>query len=113
VAAYVDLLPQPDLLCVVRAPWERCIERVYRRGLWQRFRHKRRAQVERYVANAHQIVGLAVDRARERGWSVIEVDNGGDEIGRAEIVLREQLESVAMRGGGATLRGSVPEGERS
>jgi hypothetical protein len=112
VAAYVDLLPQPDLLCAVRAPQERCIERVYRRGLWHRFRHKRRDQVERYITNAHQIVDMAVDRARGRGWRVVEVDNGGDDIGPAEMALRERLDSVDIHERGAAVLRSAVEGGR-
>lgn len=91
IAAYVALLPRPDLLVAVHVPWERCVERVYRRGLWERFRHKGRAQVERYIANAHQVVELAVAQARRAGWPLVEVDNGGDDPALCIAELGAQL----------------------
>lgn len=91
IAAYVDLLPRPDLVIAVRAPWELCVERIYRRGLWQRFRHKSRTQIERFVANAAQIVDLAVERISDRGWPLITIDNTGDTPACAARELRAKL----------------------
>lgn len=102
IAAYVGLLPRPDLLVAVSAPWELCAERVYRRGLWERFRHKSRAEVERYLANAHQVVNLALEQIRGRGWPVIEIENSGEDLALPRAELRERLMAAApspMEGG--------------
>lgn len=94
IAAYVALLPRPDLVVAVHAPWEVCVERIYRRGLWDRFRHKSPGQVARYVACAHQVVELTVEHVRRHGWALAEVDNGDDAFAGAGAALREQLEAV-------------------
>lgn len=100
IATYAALLPRPDLLIAVHAPWERCLERVYRRGLWARFRHKGPDQVARYVANAHAVVELAVAQARRAGWPLIEVQNGGDDPALCADELGVRL-AAALPGGGS------------
>ena len=94
VARYVGLLPRPDLLVAVRAPWQLCAERVYRRGLWARFRHKGRAEVERYIRHAHRVVELALEPIRAGGWTLIEVDNGGADPAAPAAELRERLAAL-------------------
>lgn len=111
IAAYASLLPRPHLLVAVHAPWEVCVERIYRRGLWERFRHKGRAQVERYVANAHRVVDVAVHNVRRGGWTVIDVDNGGDATAAALAELRTKLAEMVAPGGAAPALGPAALGE--
>lgn len=91
ILAYVNLLPRPDLVIAVQTPWEVCKERIYRRGLWQRFQHKSPEEVSRYVANSNRIVNLTIEHLRSAGWPLIEVDNGSDEVGMTLAALRDKL----------------------
>jgi thymidylate kinase len=96
---YVNLLPRPDLVVFVEAPWEVCEQRIYRRGLWKRFHDKSPAEVSRYVANSHRIVNMTVDYIQSKGWTVIEVDNRGDEVEVSESELRGKLARISIVGG--------------
>jgi hypothetical protein len=75
-----------------------CEQRIYRRGLWKRFHDKSPREVSRYVANSHRIVSLTVDHIRNSGWTVIEVNNGSDEVGVSELELRSKLASILALG---------------
>lgn len=111
IATYVGLLPPPDLLIAVRAPWELCAERIYKRGLWARFKHKSRPEVERYVANAHRIVDLAIEQIRGRGWTVVEVDNSGSDLVATSSELQQRLAAAALSVGRERGRPGSPVGE--
>ncbi len=100
VLAYLDLLPQPDLVIFVQAPWEVCERRIYNRGLWQRFQEKEPAEITQFVINAHQIVGWAVEHIKQRGWTMIEVDNGGDNLDVTRAALRCQMDQAPAITGG-------------
>jgi hypothetical protein len=77
VAAYVDLLPRPDLVVFTTAGLEACERRVWERGVWPHSQHLSAAELSRYLRNAERAVQLAVRRARERGWTVVEIANEG------------------------------------
>ena len=94
VFAYVDLLPRPDLVIHTQARSEVCEQRIYCRGIWEHFRSNRPAEVAQYVANAHLVVDLAVDHAKAKGWRVVEVDNGGDDLNALRAELRGKLMSL-------------------
>ncbi len=91
VLAYVDLLPRPDLVIFPQASPEVCERRIYRRGLWEYFRYKSPPEVLRFIANADLVVSLAVEHVKSKGWTVIEVDNGGDDPMVSEAELRSKL----------------------
>jgi thymidylate kinase len=97
IAAYLDLVPRPDLVIAVHAPWEICLDRIYRRGLWKRYRTKGRAEVTRYVHNAHRVVNLAIDHMRSMGWALLELDNGGDDCLSTKEDLRYKLARLSPR----------------
>jgi thymidylate kinase len=97
ILAYVNLLPQPDLVIFPKAPWEICEQRIYRRGLWERYRHKSQAEVSRHIANAHRIVSLTVDTIKSKGWTVIEVDNGTDDLTASTAELRSKLATIPFQ----------------
>lgn len=88
--AYIDLLPQPDLVIYPVATRELCEQRVYNRGLWERFRQKSPPEVVQYMINAHKIVCEAVKHIKSRGWMVIEVDNNNvtETVAAAELVRK-------------------------
>lgn len=97
IKAYVDRLPQPDLVIYAYAPPEICEKRIYSRGLWDRFRHKEPEEIAQFVANAHAVVRLTVNHIRRKGWTVIEVDNSGDDPTRSQEELREKLAKIVAQ----------------
>lgn len=88
--AYIDLLPQPDLVIYPVAARELCEQRVYNRGLWERFRQKSPPEVVQYMINAHKVVCEAVKHIKNRGWMVVEVDNnnGPETFAAVELVRK-------------------------
>jgi hypothetical protein len=79
VAAYVDLLPEPDVVVLVGADRDLCEQRIRLRGVWPHSRHLTAAELSRYLVHAEQAAAMAVRRARERGWRVVELTNVGRE----------------------------------
>ncbi len=94
ISAYVDLIPRPDLVIAVHAPWEVCLERIYQRGLWERFQHMSQDEVAAFVRNAHRIVDMTVDYVRSAGWTLLEVDNGIADPALSQQGLRAGLEAI-------------------
>ena len=95
VQAYVARLPRPDLVIFPTAPLEICLRRVYDRGLWRRFAAKTNDETARFMAAAARTVTIAAAAAREQGWPVIEVDNGGDPAAAAACLRRALAEVVS------------------
>jgi thymidylate kinase len=91
ISRYVNLIPQPELVIAVQAPWEICEQRIYQRGLWDRSLHKEPAQVSQFVAHAHRAVNLTIACIKRQGWPLIEIDNGGDAPSAAQEQLRSKL----------------------
>jgi thymidylate kinase len=91
VLAYVDLLPQPDLVIFVQSSPETCVNRIYSRGLRGRLLDKSREQITQFVANAHRVVNLAVEHAKTKGWNIIEVDNDRTDLTTSKAELGRQL----------------------
>jgi hypothetical protein len=91
VRAYVDRLPRPDLLIYPTAPLDICSRRVMARGLWERFAVKTPEETARFLAAAERAVTIAVEAARRRQWTVLELDNGGDDPAVAAGRLQRAL----------------------
>ena len=94
VRAYIDLLPQPDLVIAPQAPLEVCIDRIYQRGLWERFSQKSPAEVSLFMKNCFLVVNLALVHIRSEGWNVIEIDSGNLDPGKSKAELRAKLSSL-------------------
>ncbi|MEM2125338.1 MAG: hypothetical protein QXQ53_02945 [Candidatus Methanosuratincola sp.] len=94
---YVDLLPRPDLVIFIHASPEACMDRIYKRGIWEHFRSKKPEEIARYIANAHCVVKLAVDRVKAKGWEVIEIDNGNDDLISSQVELRNKLIQLDLK----------------
>jgi hypothetical protein len=94
IAAYVDLLPVPDLVIRPVADRETCERRVHVRGIWAHSRSLGPAEIACSLDSAERAVELAVLRARDRGWDVVEVDNGDRDLALVERDLREALVAV-------------------
>jgi hypothetical protein len=96
IIAYLDLLPQPDVVIYPSAPRDICEKRVLLRGIWERFSQKTRAQLSRYMANSSTVVHLAVSHLRRKGWTVLEIDNSGDDAEKATLELHRALSSLSL-----------------
>ena len=104
VIAYVDLLPQPDLVVFTVADKEVCEQRIRARGVWPHRRHLNEAALSRYLGNAEKVAGVAARRARERGWTVVEIENGDRELNRIRGALAAALDPFLA--GASSERGS-------
>lgn len=91
ILTYVDLLPQPDQVIFIQAPYDVCENRIYQRGLWDRFRHKDTAEISNFVANAWLIVNLAAKHIKDKGWAIVEIDNGADDLDASKAELSRLL----------------------
>jgi thymidylate kinase len=92
VAAYVDLLPAPDVVVFTVADRETCEERVRQRGVWQHTRRLRHDTLSTYLANAECVADIAVQRARQRGWRVVAVNNADRALERVRRDLERALD---------------------
>jgi hypothetical protein len=91
VTRYLEVVPVPDLLVVVRAPSEACAARVHDRGVWDRFMGQDHAVLERFVANAQRATEIAARYAIDQGWNVIEVANPPGALDASREVLRREV----------------------
>jgi energy-coupling factor transporter ATP-binding protein EcfA2 len=94
VAAYVDLLPRADLVINTIAGREVCERRVRDRGVWAHSRRLSAAELSHYLGNAERVSHLAVRRARELGWPVVEIATEGREMNRVMCDLRMAIEPL-------------------
>jgi hypothetical protein len=107
IRAYVDAIPAPDLLVVAVAGWQECERRVRERGIWRHARRLSPVKLSRYFEHAEQVVAMAVGRARERAWNVVDVATEHPGPNGEDAPLARVLESVATAG---ALRGSLGAG---
>jgi hypothetical protein len=94
ITAYVDLLPRPDAVIVPLAPLHVCEQRVINRGVWKQFQDKTPQEISTYLANSYQVVQLTIDYLKHKGWTVIEVDNGGNDPAATFIELENKLKKI-------------------
>ncbi len=91
IHSYLSLIPVPDLIISPHASLETCFERVYRRGIWERYKDRDLTNVFRFMSNAHDTVGIALDYIRMRGWPVIQVNNESLPPVKVAHQLKQQL----------------------
>ena len=96
VAEYLDLIPKPDLIVFTDAPEEVCKERVFSRGVWKRFRDKDPKDTIKFISHASRIVSFSTNYLREKGWSLIEVQNGAQDISIAQQSLLQSLSNISL-----------------
>ena len=94
IRSYLDLIPVPDLIIQPQAALETCLERVYRRGIWKRFRERDEMTVRRFMQNAHAAVGIAVEHICARGWPFLQVVNENRPAAEAANQLKTKLSSL-------------------
>ncbi len=90
--AYVNLIPQPDLIVFPAVAADVCEGRVYQRGIWERFAGRSAAELSRYFANAGCVVAFAVREMQRKGWLVLRVDNEDEGAAVAQGELWRLLE---------------------
>jgi thymidylate kinase len=78
IVEYLELLPRTDLVILVQASLCICVERIYTRGLTRRLSGKSRQDVNRFIANAEQVVNMASQYLKNAGREMIEIENNGD-----------------------------------
>jgi thymidylate kinase len=91
IQSYLNLLPVPDLIIIPQASLETCVERIYRRGIWKRFKDRDMRSVFRFMSNAHDAVSLAMDHIHARGWPVIHIINEHQPVADISRQLRQKL----------------------
>jgi deoxyadenosine/deoxycytidine kinase len=96
LAAYIDLVPRPDLVIFTTARADTCERRVRARGVWRHSRHLSRAELSRYMANAERVATQAAHLASERGWQVIEIENEQRTLDDARHDLAGALELLTL-----------------
>ena len=94
VRAYVDLIPQPDIVIVPCAPLEVCEKRIVQRGVWEHYRNRTRADLRRYLESSNQALNSAIEHIKAKGWKVIEVDNSHNDLARTREELRNKLMNI-------------------
>ena len=94
IQSYLSLLPVPDLIIAPQASLETCIERVYRRGIWKRFKNRNTENVFRFIANAHYAVNFALDYIHTRGWPVIRIVNEYQPAAETARQLQQKLAAL-------------------
>jgi thymidylate kinase len=91
VSEYLDSIPKPDLVIFTDAPVEVCIERVFSRGVWERFMDKSPEDTKKFIRRAHKIVNFAVDYIHKLGWKIVVVDNGAEDVSVTRMKLNQSL----------------------
>jgi hypothetical protein len=91
IQAYLDLIPQPDLIVHPRASLQTCIQRVRQRGVWERFLVKEETAFLRFMENANAIVNFAVNYLIAKGWNIVEVDNEAQPAMQTAFALQQKL----------------------
>jgi thymidylate kinase len=91
VSKYLDSIPKPDLVVFTETPVETCIERVFSRGVWERFEKRDLEDTRRFIRNASEIVGFSVRYIRELGWKVVEIHNGAEDVTASKKKLQQLL----------------------
>jgi thymidylate kinase len=91
IQSYLSLIPVPDLIITPWASLETCIERVHRRGIWDRFKDRDEETVSRFMTNAHTIVNLTLDYAYTKNYRVIQINNENQSPAETAHQLQQKL----------------------
>lgn len=87
ISEYLNLIPKPDLVVFVNASANVCKERVFSRGVWDRFREKDPNETVLFLERAWKIVNYSVEKLREKNWDIVEIQNDT----QMSINVQEQL----------------------
>lgn len=91
IRSYLSLIPVPDLIIAPWASLETCIERVHRRGIWDRFKDRDEETVSRFMTNAHAAVNLALGYAYTKDSPVIRIQNENQSPAKTAQQLQQKL----------------------
>lgn len=93
--SYLGLIPVPSLVIHPRASLATCLQRVHRRGVWERFAGRGDEVVARFMDSAHAAVGLAVEQIHAQGWPMLAIDNEGIQPQEAARRLEQDLAALS------------------
>jgi thymidylate kinase len=94
IQAYLDLIPLPDLILIPQASLETCIERIHRRGIWDRFKDRGEEVVFRFMTNAFTVVNLAVDYLQTKNRPIIQIINEDQPPSKTSLQLHQKLSGL-------------------
>lgn len=94
---YVGSVPQPDLVVHVVAGSQTCSGRVTARGLWTHSRRLSKEELDRYIDAAAVATNVAVARARELGWEVVDVENESRDLSEVKDDLGVVMDAFLRR----------------
>lgn len=93
---YLDQIPRPDLVIYVYAPAEVTTQRVFTRGIWERFQRKSQAETLRFLSASQTAVQRAAGYLASRNWPLLQIDNHDLEIDSAGRELQAELASWSI-----------------
>lgn len=100
VKTYLNLVPPADYVIHIQSPPEECMRRRIQRGLTGYLATLDEESLARFFAHAHATITLTVDHLRQKGWTVLEIDNSDGRSAQAAEELERMLEKI----GGQALR---------
>jgi hypothetical protein len=93
VEHYLKLLPQVDLVIVIRAPLGICLERILRRRLPKRLQSLALSQVAQALDNMSGAIEVVSRQLGSRGWPTVEADNTR-RLGASAASLNDRLNTA-------------------
>ncbi len=91
IYAYLDSIPRPDLLIYVSATAGAARQRVFERGVWERFQRKSQAATLRFLERSQAAVELAAGYLASNGWPLVQVHNDGQTLDNVGVELQAEL----------------------
>ncbi len=91
IYAYLDAVPRPDLLIYVAASAGASRQRVFERGVWERFQRKTEADTLRFLERSQQAVEMAAGYLASKGWPMVQISNDGRELENVSLELQGVL----------------------
>lgn len=88
---YLDAIPRPDLLIYVTASAGASRQRVFERGVWERFQRKSEAETIRFLERSQAAVEIAAGYLASSGWPMIRISNDGRELENVGLELQAEL----------------------
>lgn len=91
IYTYLDAIPRPDLLIYVTASAGASRQRVFERGVWERFQRKTEADTLRFLERSQAAVEIAAGYLASSGWPLVQVSNDGRELETVRLELQAEL----------------------
>jgi thymidylate kinase len=96
IAAYLKLLPRPDLVIRVQTPLDTCLARIHSRGQQPRLRALQPQDAVRFVTNQEEVANITSWYLENAGLEVLSIENDGD-LTASAADLRHKLSEYLSR----------------